>query len=122
MSDGFSGDASYEERPWGNFRVVLDEPSVKIKKITVNPKQRLSLQLHTERHEWWKIISGVGEIQKGEQIIEAEVGKEVVIYKYEVHSIANTGETDLVFVEVQTGVCREDDIFRLQDQYGRIEA
>ena len=49
MSDGYSGDANYEERPWGSFKVVLDEPNIKIKKIIVKPKQRLSLQLHTGR-------------------------------------------------------------------------
>ena len=73
MSDGYSGDANYEERPWGSFKVVLDEPNIKIKKIIVKPKQRLSLQLHTGRYEWWKVIAGLGEVQKGDKAVA--VGK-----------------------------------------------
>ena len=57
---GHSGDAAEETREWGNFKVLLDEPNVKIKKITVNPNSRLSLQLHRHRSEWWKVIKGEG--------------------------------------------------------------
>ena len=121
MSDGYSGDDVFEERPWGHFKVVLDEPNVKIKKIVVKPKQRLSLQLHTGRYEWWKVIAGCGEVQKGNEIVEVGMFDTVDIDKYEVHRIENVGDEDLVFVEIQTGVCQEDDIVRISDDYGRIE-
>ena len=95
---------------------------MKIKKIVVNPKQRLSLQLHTQRDEWWKIIRGCGEMQVGNDIFDVGHFDTVNISKYEVHRIENTDDLeDLVFVEIQTGVCREDDIVRISDDYGRIE-
>jgi len=118
---GFSGDKSYEKRPWGNFRVVLDEKNVKIKKITVNPEGVLSLQLHRYRDEWWKVIKGEGEVQIGNEILEVSKGTSLNIDRYQVHRISNTGDSDLVFVEVQTGVCNEDDIIRIEDMYGRNE-
>ncbi len=118
---GFSGDKSYEKRPWGNFRVVLDEKNVKIKKITVNPEGVLSLQLHRYRDEWWKVIKGEGEVQIGNDILEVSKGTSLNIDRYQVHRISNTGDSDLIFVEVQTGVCNEDDIIRIEDMYGRNE-
>ncbi len=119
-SVGFSGDKKYEQRPWGEFKILLDEPNVKVKKITVKPNQKLSLQLHRLRDEWWKIILGKAEIQINENKFEADRRDTVVIKRYEVHTVKNIGKEDLVFVEVQTGVCREDDIVRLEDDYGRM--
>jgi mannose-6-phosphate isomerase len=121
VGTGFSGDKGFEERPWGNFKILLDEPNVKVKKITVKPNQKLSLQLHKLRDEWWKIILGRGEIQINENKFEADQRDTVVIKKYEVHTVKNIGNEDLIFVEVQTGVCKEDDIVRLEDDYGRID-
>ena len=116
---GFSGDKSQEKRPWGSFKVVLDEPRVKVKKITVKPKQRLSLQLHKHRDEWWKIIAGNGEMQIGNSTFLISAWDTVEIEKYQVHRVENTGEVDLVFVEIQTGLCQENDIIRLEDDYER---
>jgi len=119
VGKNFSGDKSYEKRPWGSFKVVLDEQNVKIKKITVEPNHTLSLQLHKHRDEWWKVIQGVGEVQIGSKIIEIRERDSVEIQKLSVHRVSNTGTTNLVFVEVQTGVCKEDDIVRIEDEYGR---
>ena len=119
MVGGFSGDKTYEERPWGSFKVVLDEPNVKVKKITVKPNQRLSLQLHKNRDEWWKVIVGEGEMQVGNFIFPISAWDTVEIERYQVHRVENTGDTDLVFVEVQTGKCQEGDIVRLEDDYSR---
>jgi len=116
---GNSGDKQYEERPWGSFKVVLDEPNVKVKKITVKPKQRLSLQLHEHRNEWWKVITGSGEMQVGNSTFRILPWDTVEIEKYQVHRVENIGDTDLIFVEVQTGVCQEDDIIRIEDDYNR---
>jgi len=118
---GYSGDLEEEVRPWGSFRVLLDEKGLKVKKITVNPKSRLSLQLHQHRCEWWKIISGVGMMQVGSK--EWTVGRwdTVVIEKLQVHRITNETDTPIVFVEIQTGVCQEDDIIRIEDDYERTE-
>jgi len=119
IAGGFSGDKPYEKRPWGCFRILLDEHNVKVKKITVKPKQRLSLQLHRERDEWWKVIVGDGEMQVGNSFFPISAWDTVEIERYQVHRVENTGDVDLVFVEVQTGECQEDDIIRIEDDYNR---
>ena len=116
---GYSGDVSEETRKWGNFKILLDEPNVKIKKITVNPNSRLSLQLHRYRSEWWKIIKGQGLMQVGASEWAVEEGDTVNIARLEVHRITNETDEPLIFVEVQSGDCIEDDIIRIEDDYGR---
>jgi mannose-6-phosphate isomerase-like protein (cupin superfamily) len=116
---GHSGDKKHDVRPWGSYIVLLDEPSVKVKKITVKPKQRLSLQLHTKREELWKIISGFGVMRVGHREFDIKAGDQVEIHNYQVHRVENSGEENLIFIEVQTGVCQEDDIIRIQDDYDR---
>ena len=117
---GHSGDAIEETRKWGNFKILLDEPNVKIKKITVNANSRLSLQLHRHRSEWWKIIKGQGLMQVGASEWAVGEGDTVNIGRLEVHRIANETDEPLIFVEVQTGECMEDDIIRIEDDYGRV--
>jgi len=117
---GHSGDVTQETREWGNFKILLDEPNVKIKKITINPSSRLSLQLHRHRSEWWKIIKGQGLMQVGAAQWVVEEGDTVNIRKLEVHRIANETDSPLIFVEVQSGECIEDDIIRIEDDYGRV--
>ena len=117
----FSGDKSYENREWGSFEVLLDDPEIKVKKIVVHKDKRLSLQLHTKRQELWYVASGSGEVQKGNNLIDISAGDEVSIDKYEVHRVKNNGLIDLVIIEIQTGVCQEDDIIRIEDDFGRVE-
>ena len=117
----FSGDKPYETRPWGSFRVLLDEPDVKVKKITVKTGQRLSLQLHTKRDELWSVVSGCGTVQVGNKSWDISQGSIVKINKYDVHRVKSDGLHDLVFVEIQTGKCQEDDIVRIEDDYDRTE-
>jgi mannose-6-phosphate isomerase len=116
---GFSGDKKYEERQWGSFQILSDEKGYKVKKITVTPNQRLSLQLHTGRDEYWTIVKGVGWMHVAGKEYDVEVGDVVQIPKYQTHRIENNLTEDLVFIEVQLGECREDDIIRIQDDYGR---
>ena len=117
----FSGDKRYENREWGNFEVLLDEADIKVKKIVVSTGKRLSLQLHKKRQELWYIASGSGEVQKGNKLIDISAGDEIFIDKYEVHRVKNNGLIDLVIIEIQTGVCQEDDIIRIEDDFGRVE-
>ena len=116
---GFSGDKKYEDRQWGSFQVLLDEAYVKVKKIIVKPNHRLSLQLHRKRDELWKIISGEGELQIGQTVVPVSSGSAHTIKKFEVHRVKNTGDDDLIIIEIQTGECQEDDIIRIEDDYGR---
>ena len=100
---------------------LLDEEGYKVKKIVVNRDQRLSLQLHRNRMEVWHILSGVGEMQVGNCVWTVSAGDRVEIGKLEVHRITNEGDTPIVILELQTGDCQEDDIIRIEDDYGRTE-
>jgi mannose-6-phosphate isomerase-like protein (cupin superfamily) len=116
----YSGDKKFENRPWGSFLVLLDEPNVKVKKIVVKPEKRLSLQLHKDRKEDWVVVSGYGTMQIGDNKFDIGAGQHIHIGKYDVHRVQNGGSVDLVIIEIQTGECREDDIVRIEDDYGRL--
>tara|TARA_Y100001938_G_scaffold137380_1_gene201453 strand:- start:25 stop:519 length:495 start_codon:yes stop_codon:yes gene_type:complete len=118
-TSGFSGDKKHEERDWGSFDILLDEEGIKVKKIVVKSGQRLSLQLHSKREEKWFIVEGFASVQVGTDEFDLEVGDSITIRKYEAHRVRNAGLIDLVFIEIQTGNCQEDDIIRLEDDYGR---
>ena len=118
-TSSFSGYKKHEERAWGSFDVLHDEEGIKVKKIVVKAGQRLSLQLHSKREEKWFIVEGVGTGQVGSDEFDLEAGDSITIRKYEVHRVRNSGLIDLVIIEIQTGDCQEDDIIRLQDDYGR---
>jgi len=115
----YSGDKGYEKREWGNFSVLLDEEGCKVKKIVVKPNQRLSLQLHTGRDEYWTVVRGVGWLHVSGKEYDVEAGDFIRIKKYETHRIENNLQEDLVFIEVQLGLCNENDIVRIEDDYGR---
>lgn len=117
----FSGDRKKETRPWGSFEVLIDECGYKVKKIVVNRDGKLSLQLHTKRNEYWHILSGHGEMQLGNTVWVVQSGDTVEIDKLEVHRISNVSDRPLVILELQRGVCEEDDIIRIKDDYGRVE-
>lgn len=108
-------------RPWGSYRVLLDEDSCKVKKICVNPGECLSYQYHHKRSEDWIITKGSGIMRLDDDEFAVKVGSVIHIPKLSRHSIKNTEESELLeFVEVQTGeYFGEDDIVRLEDRYGR---
>ncbi len=109
-----------DHRSWGYYEVLLDEPCHKVKRITVLPGQRLSLQRHRRRAEHWYVVSGSARITLGQRELKLSPLESVDIPKGEWHRVANPGETPLVFIEVQTGdYFGEDDIERLEDDYGR---
>ncbi len=108
------------QRPWGQYEVLLDAETYKVKRITVLPGQRLSLQMHHRRAEHWAIVVGEAEVTVGETTRRLTVGEHVYIPLQAKHRIANPGTEPLVFIEVQTGsYTGEDDIVRFSDDYGR---
>jgi mannose-6-phosphate isomerase len=110
----------FENRPWGKYEILLSSVDLKVKKITVNPGERLSLQRHQRRDEHWFICSGEAVVEVGEKIIKMSLGDSVDIKKNIVHRVKNSGSVGLVFIEVQTGdYFGEDDIERLEDDYNR---
>lgn len=111
---------SVGERPWGHYIVLLNSPDHKVKEITVNPGRRLSLQRHQKREEHWFIHKGKALITLNDREIELGVGQYIDIPRASIHRIANSGNVDLVFIEIQTGeYFGEDDIERLEDDYSR---
>lgn len=110
----------YEDRPWGNWRVVDAGATFITKRIEVMAGQRLSLQFHRHRSEYWVIVDGSGEATIGGTKAQLRPGDYVSIPCGATHRIHNTGTAPLVFVEVQFGeILDESDITRLDDDYLR---
>ena len=111
-----------EERPWGGYEILSeDRHDHKVKRITVKPGKRLSLQYHGRRREHWIIISGSALVRVGEEEVELGSAQTIDIPHRTAHRIENIGNDDLVFVEVQQGdYFGEDDIVRIEDDFGRV--
>ena len=106
--------------PWGKWEVLLDEPNYKVKRITVLPGKRLSYQKHFKRQEHWMIVEGEALVTLDGKEISLKTGEAIDIPREAAHRIANVGKVPVVFIEVQRGsYFGEDDIVRLQDDYGR---
>lgn len=110
------------DRPWGSYTPINEGEGFQVKRIVVNPGQRLSLQYHHKRSEHWVVTAGKGKVQVGDVITDVTVGSYSMIPLLEPHRLINDGEENLVIIEVQTGsYLGEDDIVRLHDDYGRSE-
>jgi mannose-6-phosphate isomerase-like protein (cupin superfamily) len=109
------------ERPWGTYKVLYQEEKVSVKKIVVKPHCRLSLQSHEHRSEHWIVVHGSGSVVIGEDIIVCSINTQLFIPRGVKHRMCNTGEEELVFIEVQYGnILSEEDIIRYEDDYNRI--
>ena len=109
-----------DERPWGRYFVLQDEANYKLKRIEVEPGQRLSYQYHNKRSEIWIIIEGSALVTIDNKSNEYSAGETVVIPLKAKHRVENKSNSLLVFIEVQTGsYFGEDDIIRINDDYGR---
>jgi mannose-1-phosphate guanylyltransferase/mannose-6-phosphate isomerase len=107
-------------RPWGKYEVLIDQPNYKVKKITVNPNSKLSLQSHKSRAEHWVVVKGEAEVVNGEEIIELKTGESTFIPVDHKHRLGNKSNSDLEIIEVQSGdYLEEDDIVRYEDDYKR---
>ncbi|MCG3159602.1 MAG: Mannose-1-phosphate guanylyltransferase 1 [Acidobacteria bacterium] len=112
----------YDERPWGNFTVLDEGAGYKVKRIEVLPGKRLSYQKHARRAEHWFIVQGVAKVTLDGREIILNAGEYVDIPVGAAHRIENPGEEKVIFVEAQRGdYLGEDDIVRLQDDFGRIQ-
>lgn len=116
----FDLEKTFEERPWGYWRVVEQGEGYKVKKISVLPHHRLSYQTHSHRSEHWVVVQGIATcVVEGETVV-VRAGESVDVGVQHAHRIANEHDTELVIIEVQRGpYLGEDDIVRLQDDYGR---
>lgn len=110
----------HDERPWGSYTVLADESDHKVKRLVVQPGQRLSYQKHAKRAEHWFVVRGSGHVTLDGDELPVGPGTAVDVPRGAAHRITNDGDEPLVFVEVQHGESfAEDDIVRLDDDYGR---
>ena len=108
-------------RPWGTYATLKQEDGYQVKRITVAPGQKLSLQYHHKRAEHWVVTQGKAIVQIGDDEFETGPGEHRYIPLGEKHRLTNVGDSDLVLVEVQVGLyLGEDDIVRLEDIYERL--
>jgi mannose-6-phosphate isomerase-like protein (cupin superfamily) len=116
-------EGEYSERPWGSY-TVLDDGATdhKVKRLVVKPGKRLSYQRHAHRSEHWFIVSGHPQVTLDGVVTQLEPGDAIDIPLEAAHRVANNGDTDVVLIEVQHGTYfGEDDIVRLEDDYGRLD-
>jgi len=110
-------------RPWGSYTVLEDADDCKVKRLTVKPGHVLSLQLHHRRSEHWTVVEGTAKVRVGEEEFLLERNQSTYIPMNTVHRLENPTGTDIHLIEVQCGdYFGEDDIVRLEDRYGRVQA
>ncbi len=108
-------------RPWGKFDSIHKGESHQVKKITVFPGEKLSVQSHSHRSEHWIVISGTATVTKGREKYQLFENESTFIPTGEIHSLENNEDIDLELIEVQVGdYLGEDDIIRYEDIYGRV--
>lgn len=113
-----AGDSS--QRPWGSWRVLEVLPLSVLKRIEVLPGKRLSLQRHHYRSEHWVVADGEASVLVGQQKLSLGIGQSVDIPVGVAHRLANEGSTTAIVMELQHGsMLSEEDIERLEDDYGR---
>lgn len=110
----------YDERPWGSFTVLDEGEGYKVKRIEVLAGKRLSYQKHSRRAEHWFVTQGVAKVTLDGEDIFLKKGEAVDIPLGAAHRVENPGEELMIFIEVQQGdYLGEDDIVRLEDDFGR---
>ncbi len=110
----------FDRRPWGTFTVLDEGDNFKVKRIEVLPGKRLSYQKHAHRAEHWVVVKGAAKVTLDGQEIIVPLGKAIDIPLGAAHRVENPGGDNLIFIEVQRGsYLGEDDIVRLDDDFGR---
>ncbi len=109
-----------DERPWGTVTVIDGGVGYQVKRLSVRPQRRLSLQSHQHRSEHWIVASGVGRAVVGDTQVDVVPGASVDIPAGTRHRLANVGDVDLVVLEMARGdYFGEEDIHRYEDDFGR---
>jgi len=109
-------------RPWGSYESIAAGPGFQVKRIIVDPGEKLSLQLHHRRSEHWVVVRGTAEVTVGEEVSTLSANQSVYIPVETRHRLVNPGTEPLELIEVQCGgYLGEDDIVRFEDVYGRVD-
>ncbi len=107
-------------RPWGCFDSVEEGERFKVKRISVKPGAKLSLQMHHHRAEHWVVVSGTAKVQRDDETLLLTENESIYLHVGQKHSLENPGQLPLEIIEIQTGsYLGEDDIVRFEDKYGR---
>ena len=111
----------FDRRPWGAFYVLDENEGYKVKRIEVLPNKRLSYQKHSRRAEHWFVVNGIAKVTLNGVEILVKKGESVDIPLQAAHRVENPDDSELlIFIEVQQGdYLGEDDIERLEDDFGR---
>ena len=108
------------EKPWGFFEVLLETEFSKVKILSINPNQMLSMQMHKYRSETWYVTQGKATVTIGNKVVVLFPGESISIDANEKHGVQNFGNEVVEIIEVQSGsYFGEDDIIRFEDIYGR---
>ena len=107
-----------DARPWGKFEQFTLNEKTTIKIISVKPRSRLSLQYHNHREEFWRVLSGRGEVVINDATLPAGQGDEFFIPVKTNHRV-QTKASEMVFLEISFGQFDESDIIRIEDDYNR---
>jgi mannose-1-phosphate guanylyltransferase/mannose-6-phosphate isomerase len=107
-------------RPWGSYTLLEEGERYKIKRIVVNPCEKLSLQKHYHRSEHWVVVKGTAKVTIGDREVFIHENESAFVPKSTLHKLENPGKVPLEIIEVQNGeYVGEDDIVRVDDMYGR---
>jgi len=121
MGEKDTNSPRFDRRPWGTFTVLDEADGFKVKRIEVWPGKRLSYQKHAQRAEHWVVVQGTARVTLDGCDIDVAAGEAIDIAIGAAHRVENPGTETLVFIEVQRGgYLGEDDIVRLQDDFGRV--
>jgi mannose-1-phosphate guanylyltransferase/mannose-6-phosphate isomerase len=108
-------------RPWGQYESIDNGARFQVKRITVKPGGKLSVQMHYHRAEHWTVVSGTAKVRKGDEVVLLTENQSIYISLGEIHALENPGMMPLELIEIQTGsYLGEDDIVRFEDSYGRV--
>ncbi len=115
------GDINRTDRPWGSFFILEETEFAKVKRLLVNPGQRLSLQSHKHRDEHWVVVRGVATVTLDDVTRNMSYGEHVLVKRGTRHRIGCDGPEPVELIEVQIGDSfEEEDIVRYSDDYGRL--
>ena len=112
-----------ETRPWGSYEILASGPGFQTKRLTVTAEKRLSLQWHRHRDETWVVARGTARVTVGEEQHTLGRGESIFVARNVHHRIENISSVEpLEIIEIQTGdYLGEDDIVRVEDDFGRAE-
>lgn len=107
-------------RPWGSYKGVIQGAGFQVKELNIDAGAAISLQYHEHRSEHWVVVNGTAEVTRDDDVFDLEPNQSTFIAPGQKHRLANRGPGNLKIIEIQCGdYLGEDDIVRLEDNYGR---